>query len=175
MFSCEFCKFFKKETLSQVFSCEFCKKHLWETFKEFWQQGRQGLDNLKTDDDIINVRSRDFNKLRLFRSILTTPKVKITWNWKMLYNALSTKASSPRMDIMISKRHQLSSDHCQGQKQPSRGVFIKRFSENMQPSYRRTSMPKCDFNKIALQLYWNHTSAWVFSWKFAAYFQNNFS
>ena len=32
-------------------------------------------------------------------------------------------------------------------------------------------MPKC----AALQLYWNHTSAWVFSCKFAAYFQNNFS
>ena len=24
------------------------------------------------------------------------------------------------------------------------------------------------------QLYWNHTSAWVFSGKFAAYFQNTF-
>ena len=31
-------------------------------------------------------------------------------------------------------------------------------------------MPKCDFNKIA-----NHTSAGVFSCKFAAYFQNTFS
>ena len=27
---------------------------------------------------------------------------------------------------------------------------------------------------VALQLYWNHTSAWVFSCKFAAYFQNTF-
>ena len=35
-------------------------------------------------------------------------------------------------------------------------------------------MPKCDFNKVALQLYWNHISAWVFSCKFAAYFQNTF-
>ena len=26
----------------------------------------------------------------------------------------------------------------------------------------------------AKQLYWNHTSAWVFSCKFAAYFQNTF-
>ena len=26
-----------------------------------------------------------------------------------------------------------------------------------------------------MQLYWNHTSAWVFSCKFAAYFQNTFS
>ena len=24
-------------------------------------------------------------------------------------------------------------------------------------------MTKCDFNKVALQLYWNHTLAWVFS------------
>ena len=29
-------------------------------------------------------------------------------------------------------------------------------------------------HKVALQLYWNHTSAWVFSCKFAAYFQNTF-
>ena len=36
-------------------------------------------------------------------------------------------------------------------------------------------MPKCDFNKFAKQLHWNHTSAWVFSCKFAAYFHNNFS
>ena len=28
---------------------------------------------------------------------------------------------------------------------------------------------------VALQLYWNRTSAWVFSCKFAAYFQNTFS
>ena len=33
---------------------------------------------------------------------------------------------------------------------------------------------KCDFNKVALQLYWSRTSAWVFSCKFAAYFQNTF-
>ena len=36
-------------------------------------------------------------------------------------------------------------------------------------------MPKCDFIKVALQLYWNRTSAWVFSSKFVAYFQNSFS
>ena len=33
-------------------------------------------------------------------------------------------------------------------------------------------MPKGDFNKVALQLYWNRTSAWVLSCKFAAHFQN---
>ena len=54
-------------------------------------------------------------------------------------------------------------------------VARKRCSENMQQIYRRTPMPKCDINKIALQLYCNRTSAWVFSCKFAAYFQNTFS
>ena len=56
-------------------------------------------------------------------------------------------------------------------KQPSRGVLKKRYSENMQQIYRRTRMSKCDFNKVK-QLYWNHTSAWRFSSKFAGYFQN---
>ena len=47
-------------------------------------------------------------------------------------------------------------------KQPSRGVLEKRCSKNMQQIYRRTSMPKC-------------TLAWMFSCKFATYFQNTFS
>ena len=61
------------------------------------------------------------------------------------------------------------------QKQPSTCVPIKRCSENIAQIYRRTQMSKCDFNKVLKQLYWNHTSAWVFSCKFAAYFQNTFS
>ena len=39
------------------------------------------------------------------------------------------------------------------QKEPLRGVPRKRCSENMQRIYRRTPVPKCDFNKVALQLY----------------------
>ena len=35
------------------------------------------------------------------------------------------------------------------QKQPSRGVLMKRCSENMQQIYKKTPMPKCDFNKVA--------------------------
>ena len=35
-------------------------------------------------------------------------------------------------------------------------------------------MTKCDFNKVTKQLCWNHTLSWVFSCKFAAYFQNPF-
>ena len=61
------------------------------------------------------------------------------------------------------------------QKPPTRGVPKKRCSENMQQIYRRTPMPKCYFNKVVLQLYWYHSSAWVFSCNFAALFQNTFS
>ena len=59
-------------------------------------------------------------------------------------------------------------------KQLFRGVLKKSCSENMQQIYGGTPMAKCDFNKVALQLYWNCTSAWVFSCKFAAFFQNTF-
>ena len=45
----------------------------------------------------------------------------------------------------------------------------------MQEIYRRQPMPNYDFNKFALKLYWNRTSAWVLSCKFSAYFQNTFS
>ena len=54
-------------------------------------------------------------------------------------------------------------------------ICSKFTGENMQQIYRRTPMLKCDFNIVALQLYWNHTSAWVSSCKLAAYFQNTFS
>ena len=39
------------------------------------------------------------------------------------------------------------------QKQPPKGVLKKRYSKNMLQIYRRTPMPKCNFNKVNLQLY----------------------
>ena len=45
----------------------------------------------------------------------------------------------------------------------------------MQTIYRRLPLIRCDFNKVALHLYWNRTLAWVFPWKFDAFFQINFS
>ena len=48
-------------------------------------------------------------------------------------------------------------------------------SEIMQQICRRTPMSKCHLNNVPLQLYWNCTSEWMFSCKFAAYFQNTFS
>ena len=37
------------------------------------------------------------------------------------------------------------------QKPPSRGVLIKSYSKNIQQIYRRTPMPKCDFNKVSIK------------------------
>ena len=56
------------------------------------------------------------------------------------------------------------------QNQPSVGVLIKICSEYMLHIYRRTTMPKWDFNKVVKQLFWNHTLGWVSSCKFAAHF-----
>ena len=86
--------------------------------------------------------------------------------------------------ILRCVRHSILVEHlqfCQAslietfQKQPCRVVLKKRCSKNMQNICRRTTMPKCDFNEVALQLYWNRTLARVFSCKFSAYFQNTFS
>ena len=61
-------------------------------------------------------------------------------------------------------------------KQLSRRVLRKRCSENMQQIYRRTPVQSeatlLKWRSVAKRLYWNCTSAWVFSSKFAAYFQN---
>ena len=49
------------------------------------------------------------------------------------------------------------------QKQPSTGVLSKSCSDNMRTpmwtpmNTKRTPMSKCDFSKVALQLYWNHS------------------
>ena len=55
--------------------------------------------------------------------------------------------------IMNKSYLSISDTNIQTQKQQPRDVFRKRRSENMQPIYRRTPIPKCDFNKVAKQLY----------------------
>ena len=82
--------------------------------------------------------------------------------------------------FIMSKYYLIFSDaYIQTQRQPPKYVFKKKCSKNMQQTSGRTPMPKCDFNKVAKQLYrqlyWNPISAWVFSCKFAAYSQNTFS
>ena len=54
-------------------------------------------------------------------------------------------------NVFIAKSYTLAQEYCK--KQPSIGVLRKRRPENMHQIYRRTTMPKCDFNEVALQLY----------------------
>ena len=70
----------------------------------------------------------------------------------------------------LGNHHSLWDNH---QKQSSISVLWKMCSENMQQIYRRTPIPKYDFTEVALQLYWNCTLAWVFSYKLATYFLNS--
>ena len=42
------------------------------------------------------------------------------------------------------------------QKQPYRGVLRKRCSKTIPQIYRRTPMPKCDFNNVTKKLYWDY-------------------
>ena len=104
------------------------------------------------------------NKSLGLQSSLPTHNITSCRNWKWWY----TKNS---LDLPLYNWY--CNNH--KQKQSPRDVPRKRCSENVQQIYRRSSMLKCDFNKVALQLYWNRTSAWVSSCKFAAYFQNTFS
>ena len=68
-------------------------------------------------------------------------------------------SSTTKLQIFFSKINR-----CHLQKQPSRGVLRKRYSENMQQIYRKTPMP-CNFIEITL----GHRCSPV---KFAACFQN---
>ena len=93
------------------------------------------------------------------------------WNIRIIpfcFAMLSEKISFLEMKIVFTRRT-LTEATLQ------RWSIIKRCSKNMQQIYGKTPMSKWDFNKVAKQLYWNHTSAWVLSCKFAGYFQNIFS
>ena len=100
---------------------------------------------------------------------------KIEQNFKSFDNIFSVVATYLQKRNNVSLPLVLSRVNCIVQKQPSRGVLRRWCSENMQQIYRRTPMPKSDLNKVTLQLYWKHTSTWMFSCKFPAYFQNTFS
>ena len=56
------------------------------------------------------------------------------------------------LSIAIQNKKYLVVFHKHEQKQPIKGVLRKSCSENMQQIYRRTLMPKCDFNKVWNQL-----------------------
>ena len=70
---------------------------------------------------------------------------------KLLWWNARNSAEVSMENIQRSVRYSLW--NCKIQKQPPKGVPRKSCSENMQQSYRRTPMTKCDFNKVAKRLW----------------------
>ena len=81
--------------------------------------------------------------------------VNITVGFVFLSNAVKNLDEWKQVDAVKWKywKHQLILKHFPAdswawQKQSSRGALIKKCSQNMQQIYRKTPMPKCDFNKV---------------------------
>ena len=85
--------------------------------------------------------------LKCSRWIMSVPG-----NHELTFEVNSQSLLSSRSSF-VNAIHSVFSDTESIQKQLSRGVFKKKYSENMLQSYRRTPMPRCDFNKVALHLY----------------------
>ena len=66
------------------------------------------------------------------------PLRKKNWSWKLFFRKIFLQYTFKKGYVDRSSR--------------PRGVFNNRWSENRQEVYRRTPMPKCDFNKVSKQL-----------------------
>ena len=69
-----------------------------------------------------------------------------------VYDPLNDKVTNFKTKSCTQK-DLLSSRERNNQKQPSNGVLRKSCTKTMHQIYLRTPMPKCNFNKIAKQLY----------------------
>ena len=126
-----------------------------------WTTGRLGSGQL--DSGRLDARTLEFGCLDAWITdellIITRLQPRRYCNWKLWYWNLFKKICICTCSLIIQKRT------FNGwrtatvvaklifQKQPSRGVLRKRYSENMQQIYRRTPMPMCDLNKVALQYF----------------------
>ena len=73
-----------------------------------------------------------------------------------MWDRIKAKRLTARKCLHLLRSHHLHSLQAYSkakQKQPPKGIPRKVCSENMQQIYRRAHMPKCDFNKVAKQLY----------------------
>ena len=122
-----------------MFSCEFCEISKSLFYRTPPEENRLSLEiecNLKT-----------VNYLDITLDLITgTHKPYRKPNGETLYIHAGSNQPANILKQLYLYQSKL-------QKQSSRGVPIKTCSKNMQQIYRRTHMAKCDFNKVALQLY----------------------
>ena len=102
--------------------------------------------DLATQSEILHVKAESQIKpmFPLYRNQLVDLLFKLT-DW-FIYNG-NIGVQTERLDTIITL------DKYIAQKQLPRDVLKKRCSEHKQQIYRKTPMAKCDFNKLALQLY----------------------
>ena len=126
----------------------------------------------------VNIKFAKWYKdvLSIWVFITNSPQRRLNKDWRIISQNVAPLNTSVHKHWMYKERMYKENIFLYAtQKQPSRSVPWKRYSENIQQIYRRTPMPKYDINKVASQLYWKRTLAWVFSCKLVAYFQNTFS
>ena len=89
-----------------------------------------------------------FEALAVIFSAMSLVKIKSMCIWAVKYEAIKWKnffqviqMEKPGVENLF-------------QKQLCRGVLSESCSESMHQIYRRTLMPKCDFSKVAKELYW---------------------
>ena len=70
---------------------------------------------------------------------------------KVIKQFKSTWLKTIQLFLVTTRLLKSSVNTFKNQKQPSRGVFMRRSSENMQQIYRGTPLLKFDFNKVAKQ------------------------
>ena len=94
-----------------------------------------------------------FNKVALLKP--ATLLKKILWhrcfpvNFAKFLRTLFLQRTSGSLILNLEVRWKL-------KRQPSRGILIKRCSKNILQIYRRTLIPKCDFNKVAKNTFSEH-------------------
>ena len=76
-------------------------------------------------------------------------KVSVTEFFQVKIQAYNVGEKSNPWGVFLGIFQEFSED----QKQPPRGVPRKRCSKNIQQICRRTPMPKCNYNKVAKELY----------------------
>ena len=123
-----------KWTPSQVFLWEIC-----ETFKT----------------TVLQIELWD---LVILNSLASLTKWLYPAKWVVVPLKITEMMFSKRQnfEIFILKNTFLGLEMPELQKQPPKGLLIKRWSANMQEIYRRTPMPMCDFNKVVTTLLKSH-------------------
>ena len=175
--------YFKSSGLQLLYKgfCHWCfPANLWNKRKiiwKLWQIHRKTLMSQFLFNNVAGLQSLIKADLptNIFHKVFVIAPLEELWNmvvksviWQ---NSLKNDLLKFCRTIHVFLRNFRIADRLSTTEAALQRFYQKKVSGNMQQIYRRTSMLKCDFNELALQFYWSHFSAWVFSYKFDAFFR----